>query len=171
MIGWIIVIFVLSVLFIGVPMGILLLITSVISNRRERELRNEAEAHRKILESTYDHIWKEIKQHCGLTEEDRRSFNNIYPNLIDKDMDDDTMLNWILDRNIDFDPTEYVVVMDSIADDRKRFVAHQRRMMTILREHRQLTEKGWPVRWVLKDKSAIQYVPIATDYERWGKRL
>ena len=171
MIGWIIVIFVLSVLFIGVPMGILLLITSVISNRREHALRSEAEAHRKILESTYDHIWKEIKQHCGLTEEDRRSFNNIYPNLIDKDMDDDTMLNWILDRNIDFDPTEYVVVMDSIADDRKRFVAHQRRMMTILREHRQLTEKGWPVRWVLKDKSAIQYVPIATDYERWGKRL
>ena len=171
MIGWIIVIFVLSVLFIGVPMGILLFITWVISNRRERALRSEAEAHRKILESTYDHIWKEIKQHCGLTEEDRRSFNNIYPNLIDKDMDDDTMLNWILDRNIDFDPTEYVVVMDSIADDRKRFVAHQRRMMTILREHRQLTEKGWPVRWVLKDKSAIQYVPIATDYERWGKRL
>ena len=45
------------------------------------------------------------------------------------------------------------------------------RVMTILREHRNITEKGWPVKWVLKDKSAIHYVPIATNYDRWGKRL
>ena len=80
MIGYIIVIFVLSVVFIGVPLGLILMFTSFIYNRRERDLRNEAEAHRKILESTYDHIWREIKQHCGLTEEHRRSFNNVYPN-------------------------------------------------------------------------------------------
>lgn len=171
MIGYIIVIFVLLVLFVGVPLGILLAITSLIYNRRERALRSEAEAHRKILESTYDHIWKDIKQHCGLKEEDRLSFNNIYPNLIDNDIDDDTFLNWILDCNIDFDPTEYMVVIDSIADDRKHFVLHQRRMLTILREHRKLTEMGWPVKWVLKDKSAIHYVPISTNYERWGKHL
>ena len=171
MIGYLIVFFVLFVVFVAMPFGIVLIFLSVHFNRRERDLRNEAEAHRKILESTYDHIWREIKQHCGLSEEHRRSFNNIYPNLIDKDMDDDTMLNWILDCNIDFDPTEYMVVMDNIADDRKRFVAHQRRMMTILREHRKITEKGWPVKWVLKDKSAIHYVPIATNYDRWGKRL
>ena len=171
MIGYIIVIFVLSVVFIGVPLGLILMFTSFIYNRRERDLRNEAEAHRKILESTYDHIWREIKQHCGLTEEHRRSFNNVYPNLIDNDMDDDTMLNWILDNNIDIDPAEYAVIMDNIADDRKRFVTHQSRMLTIMREHRQITEKGWPVKWVLKDKSAIQYVPIATNFDRWGQHL
>lgn len=171
MIGWIIVIFVLSVVFIGVPFGILMIILSVHFNRRERTLREEAEAHRKILESTYDHIWKEVKSHCGLSEENRRSFNNIYPNLINKDIDDDTMLNWILDNNIDFDPAEYMVVMDNIADDRKRFVLHQRRMIVVLREHRNIIEKGWPVKWVLKDKSAIRYEPIETNYERWGKSI
>ena len=69
MIGYLIVFFVLFVVFVAVPFGIVLIFLSMHYNRRERNLRNEAEAHRKILESTYDHIWREIKQHCGLSEE------------------------------------------------------------------------------------------------------
>jgi len=170
-IGYIIVFFVLFVVFVAMPFGIVMIILSLHFNRRERNLRNEAEAHRKILESTYDHIWREIKQHCGLSEEHRRSFNNIYPNLLDEDMDDNTMLNWILDNNIDFDPSEYMVIMDNIADDRKRFVTHQRRMITILREHNSIIEKGWPIKWVIKNKEPIHYEPIATNYDRWGTHL
>lgn len=171
MIGYLIVFFVLFVVFVGVPFGIVMVIISFHYNRRERALREEAEAHRKILESTYDHIWKEVKNHCGLSEEHRRAFSDVYPNLINEDMDDDTMLNWILDNNIDFDPAEYMVVMDNIADDRKRFVLHQRRMLVILHEHNKLIEKGWPVKWVLKDKRPIHYVPVDTSYARWGKRI
>ena len=171
MIGYLIVFFVLFVVFVAMPFGIVLIFLSVHFNRRERDLRNEAEAHRKILESTYDHIWREIKQHCGLSEEHRRSFNNIYPNLIDEYIDDDTMLNWILDNNLEFDPTEYMVIMDNISDDRKRFVTHQRRMITILREHNRIIKKGWPVKWVIKNKEPIHYEPIATNYDRWGTHL
>ena len=86
-------------------------------------------------------------------------------------MDDNTMLNWILDNNIDFDPSEYMVIMDNIADDRKRFVTHQRRMITILREHNNIIEKGWPIKWVIKNKEPIHYEPIATNYDRWGTHL
>lgn len=156
--------------FVVLPVGLVLLILSLIYNRRDRELRSEAEAHRKILESTYDKIWTAIKTHCGLTEEHRRSFNNIYPNLIDRDIDDDTFLNWILDSNLDFDPSEYPVVMDLIADDRKRFVTHQRRMLSLLREHRNLHNRKL-ARWLIKDKSTIRYVAIDTNYDRWGKSL
>ena len=170
MIGWIIVIFVLVMVVFVLPFMTVMMVLSIVYNRRERAMRNEAEAHRKILESTYDHIWKEIKSHCGISEEYRRSFNNIYPNLLDKDIDDDTMLNWILDCNLDFDPAEYVAVMDSIAEDRRRFVAHQRRMLTILREHRQLLQKRF-ARRLIKNQSMIHYVPVETNYDRWGKSL
>ncbi|MBR6048658.1 MAG: hypothetical protein IKP83_00665 [Bacteroidales bacterium] len=170
MIGWIIVIFVLVMVVFVLPFMTVMLILSIIYNRRERAIRNEAEAHRKILESTYDHIWNEIKSHCGISEEYRRSFNNIYPNLLDKDIDDDTMLNWILDCNIDFDPAEYVTVMDSIAEDRRRFVVHQRRMITLLREHQQLHKKPF-ARRLIKDQTMIRYVPVETNYDRWGKSL
>ena len=170
MITLIIYILALLLTFVGLPIGIVMAVSSRVYNRRERDLRNEAEAHRKILESTYDRIWKEIKTHCGLREEHRRSFNNVYPNLLDRDMDDDTMLNWILDCNIDFDPDEYPVVMENIEEDRKKFVAHQRRMMTIIREHRDLMQKRL-ARSVIKNKSAIRYVPIETGHDRWGKSL
>ena len=160
----------LILVFIVLPIGIVMAIGSAIYNRKERDLRDEAEAHRKILESTYDHIWKEIKTHCGIAETYRRSFNNVYPNLLDRDMDDDTMLNWILDCNIDFDPEEYPVVMENIEEDRQKFVAHQRRMMTIIREHRELQQKAL-ARRVIKNKSAIRYVPIETSRDRWGKSL
>ena len=157
-------------MFIVLPYGVVMAIGSAVYNRKERELRNEAEAHRKILESTYDHIWGEIKRHCGITETYRRSFNNVYPNLLDNDMDDDTVLNWILDCNIDFDPAEYPVVMENIEEDRKKFVAHQRRMMSIIREHRDLQQKRI-ARKVIKNRSAIRYVPIETSRDRWGKSL
>lgn len=160
----------LILVFLVLPICTVIAIYSRIYNRRERDLRNEAEAHRKILESTYDHIWSEIKQHCGLREEHRRSFNNVYPSLLDREMDDDTMLNWILDCNIDFDPEEYPIVMENIEDDRKKFVAHQRRMMTIIREHRELMQKRL-ARTVIKNKSAIRYTPVETGHDRWGKSL
>lgn len=163
---WSTIIITLLVAIIGIPA----IVCSIVFNRRDRELRNEAEAHRKILESTYDRIWREIKKRCGIAETYRRSFNNVYPNLIDKDIDDDAMLNWILDCNIDFDPSEYPLVIDNIAEDRERFVAHQRRMLSILREHRTMHQKKIP-HLLIKDKSAIRYVPIETNYDRWGESI
>ncbi len=50
MIGYIIVFFVLFVVFVAMPFGIVMIILSLHFNRRERNLRNEAEAHKhKVL--------------------------------------------------------------------------------------------------------------------------
>lgn len=168
--GYIVVYLVILIFFLVVTVGFPAIVGSIVFNRRDRELRNEAEAHRKILESTYDHIWLEIKKRCGINETFRRSFNNVYPNLIDRDIDDDTMLNWILDCNIDFDPEEYPVIMENIEDDRRRFVAHQRRMMSILREHKSLHSRKIP-HLLTKNKAPIRYVPIETNYDRWGESI
>lgn len=170
MAGYFILLFVMITLFVLLPMGVVAMVLSMYYNHRERNLRNEAEAHRKILESTYDRIWKEVKSRCGLTEEHRRSFSGVYPNLIDQDMDDEMMLNYILDHNLDFDPTEYAVLKANIADDRKRFVLHQWRMLTVLQEHSDLLNHKVASRF-LKNKTYIKYIPVETNYDRWGTTI
>ena len=80
------------------------------------------------------------------------------------------MLNWILDCNINFEPSNYSIVMENIADDRARFVSHQRRMINIMREHRELHDSKFRHR-LIHNKTIIRYTPIATNYDRWGNRL
>ncbi len=169
MFGYIIVFFVLLVVM-AIPVGLVVMLLQFVYNKKDRGIRNEAEAHRKILEQTYDRIWNQIKQYCGIGEEHRRSFNNIYPNLIDTDIDDDRMLNWILDCNIDFEPANYAIVMENIADDRARFVSHQRRMINLMRDHRDLHSSRFR-HMLIRNKTVIRYTPIATNYDRWGNRL
>ena len=111
MIGWIIIIVVLLVMFL-IPVGIAAWILSVYYNKQEKLLRDEAEAHRKILDGTYDRIWNNIKQRTGISEEFRRSFNDIYPDLIDQSINNEAFVDWIPDCNPDFDPNEYVPLLE-----------------------------------------------------------
>lgn len=169
MIGWIVVIIILMTLFL-IPVGIAAWVLSVRYNRQEKALRDESEAHRRILEGTYDRIWNNIKHRVGIKEEHRRSFNDIYPDLLNKSINNEEFIDWILDCNPNFDPNEYLPLWESISLDREKFVDHQRRMMALIKEHRMLVS-GIPARWLIHDCSAIQYVPMETDFARWGRRI
>lgn len=169
MIGWIIVIVVLLVLFL-IPVGIAAWVLSVYYNKQEKVLRDEAEAHRKILDGTYDRIWNNIKQRAGIKEEYRRSFNDIYPDLLDQSINNEVFVDWILESNPDFDPNEYVPLLETIALDRQKFISHQNRMLSLIKEHRILVS-GIPAKWLIHDCSAIQYVPMDTEFVRWGRRI
>lgn len=169
MIGWIIVIVVLLTIFL-IPVGIVIHFISLHYNRREKELRDESEAHRKILEGTYDRIWNNIKLRSNINEKHRRSFNNIYPDLLDQSINNEQFIDWILTCDPDFSPEEYVPLLESIALDREKFVTHQRRMLSVIKEHRMLLTSK-PSKWLIKDTSAIHYVPMDTEYARWGRSL
>lgn len=169
MIGWLILLIILATMIL-LPIGIAAHFLSVYYNRQDKQLRDEAEAHRKILEGTYDYIWNNIKQRAGIREEHRRSFNNIYPDLLNKSIDNENFLNWILDCNLDFDPQEYPPLLELIVMAREKFVFHQIRMENLIREHRVLLQSK-PAKWLIRDKSAIVYVPMETDYTRWGRAI
>ncbi len=169
MIGWIIVIIFLLMLFL-IPVGIAAWMLSIRYNRQEKLLRDESEAHRRILEGTYDRIWNNIKQRAGIKEKYRRSFNDIYPDLLNQSINNEEFIDWILECNSDFDPNEYVPLWETIERDRQKFIDHQRRMLSLIKEHRILVS-GVPAKWLIKDTSAIQYVPMDTDFARWGRRI
>ena len=170
MIGWIIVIFVLMMVFVVVPLSIVAFILSKLYNHKDLQIRNEAEAHRKILEGIYGRIWLNIKLRTGISESHRLDFNDIYPDLLDRSIDNEKFVNWILDCNPDFNPQEYVPLLESISLDREKFVSHQLRIMSLIKEHRLLLT-SLPSRWFVRDKTAINYVPIDTEYSRWGHKL
>lgn len=169
MFGYIIVITVLLVI-LSIPVLVAIHFVSLHYNRKEKELRDESEAHRKILEGTYDRIWSNIKLRSGISEKYRRSFNDIYPDLIDQSINNEAFVDWIPDCNPDFDPNEYVPLLESIALDREKFITHQRRMLALIKDHRLLVS-GKPAQWLIHDCSAIQYVPMDTDFARWGRRI
>ncbi len=170
MIGYLIVYFILFMVFVVLPVGIVTAILYARYNRRERKIRGEAEAHRRILESTYDRIWFNVKRHGGLSEQHRRDFNDIYPDLLNETLDSEAFVDWLLKCNIDFDPDEFVPLVESIEHDRDKFIGHQRRIESLMKEHRLLLTSR-PSKWLIRDRSIIDYVPIETDYSRWGKRL
>lgn len=153
-----------------IPVGIAAWVLSIRYNRQEKLLRDESEAHRRILEGTYDRIWNNIKQRAGIKEKYRRSFNDIYPDLLNQSINNEEFIDWILECNSDFDPNEYVPLWETIERDRQKFIDHQRRMLSLIKEHRILVS-GVPAKWLIKDTSAIQYVPMDTDFARWGRRI
>ena len=169
MIGWIIVIIFLLMLFL-IPVGIAAWVLSIRYNRQEKLLRDESEAHRRILEGTYDRIWNNIKQRAGIKEKYRRSFNDIYPDLLNQSINNEEFIDWILECNSDFDPNEYVPLWETIERDRQKFIDHQRRMLSLIKEHRILVSCV-PAKWLITDPSAIQDVPMDTDFARWGRRI
>ncbi len=169
MLAWIILLIFLA-LIMSIPPIIVLIVLARRYNHQERALRDEAEAHRKIMESTYDRIWTLIKQRAGVTEENRVTFNNIYPDLIDKSIKNEQFIDWILDCNPNFDPAEYLPIQESIELDREKFVAHQHRMMEVIKQHRMLVT-GWLPSKLITDRSAITYAPVDVDYARWGHRI
>jgi hypothetical protein len=152
------------------PIFVIAWLLSMHYNKREKAMRDESEAHRKILEGTYVRIWQNIKQRCGISEEYRRKFDIIYPDIISQSLDNEQFIDWILDCNPDFDPQEYVPLLESIAFEREKFVKHQYRMMELINEHRKLVTHK-PACWLTKNCSAIQYDPMDTEYTRWSRSI
>ena len=66
-------------------LGVVLLLLVVMYfhyNNREIALRKEAEAQQGKIESVYDTMWKTLKQEAGVTDQSRKTFEEIYPKLI-----------------------------------------------------------------------------------------
>ena len=73
-------------------------------NNREVALRKEADAQRGKIESVYDTMWKVLKQEAGVTEQYRKTFEEIYPKLISgrDSADGDGLLKMIQEANPSF---------------------------------------------------------------------
>ena len=147
--------------------GILLLILFVMYfsyNNREISLRKEAEAQKGKIESVYDTMWKVLKQEAGVTEQYRKSFEKIYPELISGRYANDSngLVKMIKESNPEFDTKLYDKLMQAIEVQRAYFATAQQRMLDIIRERETLLE-SMPSGWFIRNKSKIEYTVISSE--------
>lgn len=133
-------------------------------NNREVALRKEAEAQRGKIESVHDTMWKTLKQEAGVTDEYRKTFEKIYPELIAGRYSggNGELFKMIQEQNPNFDTRLYDKLMQSIEVQRANFAASQQRMLDIIRVRETLLE-SMPSKWFISNKSVIEYVVISSD--------
>ena len=132
-------------------------------NNKEVALRKEAEAQRGKIESVYDTMWKVLKQEAGVTEQYRKTFEEIYPKLIAGRYEKDgcQLLKMFQESNPAFDTRLYDKLMQSIEVQRAYFATAQQRMLDILRERETLLE-SMPQCWFISNKTKIDYQVISS---------
>lgn len=132
-------------------------------NNREVALRKEAEAQKGKIESVYDTMWKTLKQEAGVTDQYRKTFEEIYPKLISGrySQDGKELMKFIQESNPEFDTRLYDKLMQSIEAQRAYFASSQQRMLDIIRERETLLEQ-MPSGWFISNKSKIEYVVISS---------
>ena len=133
-------------------------------NNREVALRKEAEAQRGKIETVHDTMWKTLKQEAGVTDEYRKTFERIYPELIAGrySAGNGELLSMIQEQNPNFDTRLYDKLMQSIEVQRAHFASSQQRMLDIIRVRETLLE-SMPSKWFISNKSVIEYVVISSD--------
>ena len=94
-------------------------------NNREVALRKEAEAQRGKIETVHDTMWKTLKQEAGVTDEYRKTFERIYPELIAGrySAGNGELFSMIQEQNPNFDTRLYDKLMQSIEVQRAHFAS------------------------------------------------
>ena len=131
-------------------------------NNREINLRKEAEAQLKKIESTHDKMWKVIQQKAEVSDKYRETFEKIYPEIISgRYKSSNTMMNWIQEANPTFDTSLYNDLMQAVEIQRTHFHNAQTRMLDVIREREALIE-SYPARWFVSNKTVIEYEVISS---------
>lgn len=156
---------------IGILIGLialavlLLLIVGLyfIYNNRVIALRKEAEAQLRKIEAVYDKMWKVISQKANIASEYKKSFREIYNEIIAGRYakDSGNLMKWITEANPEFDSSVFRDLMNTVEVLRGEFQHAQERMLDIRREHATLI-RTYPGRWFVSDKTPIEYEVVSS---------
>ena len=152
------------VIIIAAVVAILLLVMYFAFNNREVALRKEANAQEGKITAVHDTMWKIIKEKAGVAEKYRKTFEEIYPELISGRYRESgsTTMRWIQESNPDFDTSLYRDLMQAVEVQRGSFKHAQVRMLDIIRERETLIN-SMPQGWFIRNKSEIKYEVISSD--------
>ena len=151
------------VIIIAAVLAIVLLVMYFVFNNREVALRKEANAQEKAITAVHDTMWKIIKEKAGVAEKYRKTFEEIYPEIISgRYRDSSNVMKWIQESNPDFDTSLYRDLMQAVEVQRGSFKHAQVRMLDIIRERETLIN-SMPQGWFIRNKSEIKYEVISSD--------
>jgi hypothetical protein len=126
-----------------VVIGVSLFFYGVGINNQDVDLRNLSDAQGEVNEAYFDKMWKVLKTQAGVAEKYSEDFKEIYPKLMEGRYSNGggQMMQWVQERNPDFDTSLYKKLMNSIEAQREGFFNEQKKSISIRNQHDNLRLK------------------------------
>lgn len=118
----------------------------------DADLRAGAAAQQDTNKASFDTMWKILQGQAGVVDKYKKDFQEIWPDLISGryNKGGGQLMQWVQERNPDFDSSLYKNLMASIEAERKSFLNEQKYLRKIKQEHDQLRTRfpsGLVLRW------------------------
>lgn len=153
-----------SIVSIILTLAITVLGCYISYNNEEVSLRTQAEAQYSKIEGVHDKMWKVIQQKAQVSNEYKKAFSDIYPQIISGRYNGDgdgSLMKWVTEQNPNFDTSLYKDLMLSIEVLRSEFQRNQETMIDIVREHKTLCNT-YPSKFFITNKKEIEYEVISS---------
>ena len=117
----------------------------------DADLRAAASAQQDSNKATFDTVWKILQQKAGVVDKYKSDFQAIWPDLIAGrySQGGGSLVQWVQERNPDFDSSLYKDLMASIEAERKELLREQKYLRKIKQDHDQLRTR-FPSGFVLR---------------------
>lgn len=149
-----------------VVLGLILFFTNMSIDNKEISLREQFKGQVKVCMTAHDEMWKILSQKAEVSNEYKKAFEKIYPELIAGRYANDkgTFMKWIQEQNPNFDVSLYKDVMDAISDERTKFKRAQDICTDVSREYATFIKKA-PANWFINDEilEAKEYTQYSKD--------
>jgi hypothetical protein len=109
---------------------------------KDVRLRNGISAKQEANKPSFDTMWKILAQKTGVTTQHKDDFKEIWPDLIAGrySQGGGKMMQWVQERNPEWDTSLYKDLMASIEAERKRFLRDQQALIDLKKEHDDLVD-------------------------------
>lgn len=138
---------------------------SLIFNKKEKSLREEAVWTARKLSTIQERTWNLIQDKTQIPEEYKPAFSEIYQELMGENHGevDDTLRMWIMVSNPDFNVSQYENLSQELESLRTWYQSTQEQMTEIVRKHSKLCKNNFS-RSLLKNNQPIDY-SITENYK------
>ena len=126
-----------GILLIGMIFGISIGGTCLSWYTKENTLRVSINSKTLENEVVFDNVWKTISQKVQVSDDYRKSFQEIYVGMAEGryPKGDGTMMKWVQESNPNFDITLFKSVMNSIEGLNATFTENQRQLIDLGKQH------------------------------------
>lgn len=133
-------------------------LTWMSANNAEVSARNAFVAQQKSNESSFDKMWKTLKQMGGIPESERASFEKAYVNIMTATKGvagNGQLASFFQQAKIDIPPTLFANMMSTIEAQRESFHRDQQKLLKMKQQHDDVRTK-WPSAFFVGSRPEVE---------------
>lgn len=144
---------------------VIIVVIGISASNKEIRLRNQIAAQEKVLEGSFDKMWKIINQKAQVSTQYKDAFREIYDSIMSGRYGNErggALMSWVTEHNPTFDVSLYKDLMNSIEAERTGFFMEQKKLTDLAREHRDIL-KTFPSNCFVGRRPEIKITIVSSD--------